>query len=55
MSWVLYSQGPNFDLRSMKEQKYPIPKSTWYDPRERSGVIVRMRMKNGNQIGSFDN
>lgn len=55
VSWVLYSQGPNFNLRSMKEQHYPVPKTTWYNPAESSGIIVRMRLKNGNQIGSFDN
>ncbi|MBN2588971.1 MAG: type II secretion system protein [Sedimentisphaerales bacterium] len=55
VSWVLYSQGPNFDLSRMKEQKYPVPKQTWYNPGERSGVIVRMRLNNGNQIGTFEN
>lgn len=55
VSWVLYSQGPNFDLSRMKEEKYPVPKQTWYDPGKRSGVITRMRLKNGNQIGSFQN
>ncbi|MBN1975747.1 MAG: type II secretion system protein [Sedimentisphaerales bacterium] len=55
VSWVLYSQGPEFDLTEMKEQKYPVPRKTWYDPAAGSGVIVRMRLKNGRQIGSFEN
>jgi prepilin-type N-terminal cleavage/methylation domain-containing protein len=55
VSWVLYSQGPNFDLNSMKKMKYPVPKYTWYNPAASSGVIVRMRLKNGNQTGSFEN
>ena len=55
VSWVLYSEGPNFDLRSMKEQKYPAPKNTWYDSKKGSGVITRVRLKNGNQIGTFEN
>ena len=55
VSWVVYSQGPNFDLNSMKEQNYPVPKNTWYNPGINSGVIVRMRLKNGRQIGSFEN
>ena len=55
VSWVLYSQGPAFDLVSMKEQKYPVPKQTWYDPGTGSGIIVRMRLNNGRQIGSFEN
>jgi prepilin-type N-terminal cleavage/methylation domain-containing protein len=55
VSWILYSQGPNFDLNNMKKHKYPVPKNTWYNPAANSGVIVRMRLKNGNQIGSFEN
>jgi prepilin-type N-terminal cleavage/methylation domain-containing protein len=53
VSWVLYSQGPEFDLNTMKEQKYPVPKRTWYDSATGKGIIVRMRLKNGTQIGSF--
>lgn len=55
VSWVLYSQGPNFDLNNMKKQKYPVPKNTWYNSESGSGILVRMRLKNGNQVGSFDN
>jgi len=54
VSWVLYSQGPRFDLDRMKEQNYPVPTDTWYDPQTRQGVIVRMRLQNGTQIGSFE-
>jgi hypothetical protein len=54
VSWVLYSEGPRFDLDRMKELNYPVPTNTWYDPKTREGVIVRMRLKNGTQIGSFE-
>lgn len=54
VSWVLYSEGPRFDLDRMKELKYPVPTSTWYNPQTRQGVIVRMRLANGRQIGSFE-
>ena len=53
VSWVLYSEGPNFNLDRMKEMQYPVPRDTWYNPQRKEGVIVRMRLKNGNQIGSF--
>ena len=53
VSWVLYSQGPRFDLDSMRERNYPVPSDTWYDPQTRQGIIVRMRLVNGRQIGSF--
>jgi prepilin-type N-terminal cleavage/methylation domain-containing protein len=54
VSWVLYSEGPRFELDRMKEMNYPIPCRTWYSPRTRQGVIVRMRLRNGHQIGSFE-
>ena len=54
VSWVLYSEGPRFDSDRMRELKYPVPKNTWYNPQTRQGVIVRMRLVNGHQIGSFE-
>lgn len=54
VSWILYSEGPRFDLNRMKELKYPVPTNTWYDPQTREGGIVRMRLANGRQIGSFE-
>jgi len=54
VSWVLYSQGPNFDLDRMRADNYPVPRKTWYDSQKKKGVIVRMRLKNGRQIGTFE-
>jgi len=54
VSWVLYSVGPRFDLNWMKRHKYPVPRQTWYNPERRTGIIVRLRLKDGNQIGSFE-
>ena len=54
VSWVLYSQGPRFDDARMKELLYPVPRDTWYNPGTGRGVIVRMRLKNGREIGSFE-
>ena len=54
VSWVVYSEGPRFDIDRMKERVYPVPRGTWYSPRTGQGVIVRMRLKSGRQIGSFE-
>ncbi len=54
VSWIVYSQGPGFDDARMKEMQYPVPRATWFNPQEGSGVIVRLRLRNGNQIGSFE-
>jgi prepilin-type N-terminal cleavage/methylation domain-containing protein len=54
VSWVLYSEGPRFDLDRMKEMLYPVPRETWYSPQTGQGVIVRMRLRNGRQTGLFE-
>lgn len=54
VSWVLYSEGPRFDSDRMREMMYPVPRGTWYSPRTNQGVIVRMRLKDGRQIGTFE-
>jgi hypothetical protein len=54
VSWVLYSEGPRFDLNRMRELNYPVPRQTWYDAKTRSGIVVRMRLRNGQQIGAFE-
>jgi prepilin-type N-terminal cleavage/methylation domain-containing protein len=54
VSWVLYSEGPRFNLDWMKEHQYPVPRATWYDRKARKGVIVRMKLNTGREIGSFD-
>jgi type II secretory pathway pseudopilin PulG len=55
VSWVLYSQGPDFDDKRMRELQYPVPRATWFDPQTGDGIITRLRLHNGNQIGSFEN
>jgi len=54
VSWVLYSQGPRFDDQRMKEMQYPVPRATWFHRQKAEGVIVRMRLQTGRQIGSFE-
>ena len=54
VNWILYSEGPRFDLDLMKELRYPVPTNTWYNPQTRQGTIIRMRLANGRQIGSFE-
>lgn len=59
VSWVVFSLGPRFDSDWLEEKlgsenRYPVPKQLWYTPEERRGFIVRMRLKNGTQIGSFE-
>jgi type II secretion system protein G len=60
VSWVVFSLGPNFSQNWLEEKlgadnfnRYPVPKQLWYDSEHRIGFVVRMRLKNGTQIGSF--
>lgn len=59
VSWVIFSLGPRFSSDWLEEKlgadsRYPVPKQLWYTPKERKGFVVRMRLKNGTQIGSFE-
>lgn len=55
VTWVIYSQGPNFDeWHSLKELNGPAPKRSWYRSDRNSGLIVRVRLRNGRHIGSFE-
>jgi len=39
----------------MRQLNYPLPRTTWYQRQVRSGVIVRVRLRNGRQVGSYEN
>jgi len=65
VNWVIFSLGPNFSQKWLDEKlytdidfagvnRYPVPKELWYTPKENRGFIMRMRIKNGSQIGSFE-
>ncbi len=52
--WIVYSQGPNCDPWDLIKVKHgPVPQRCWYDAHTRQGLIVRVRLKNGEHIGSF--
>ncbi|MCK5269820.1 MAG: type II secretion system protein [Sedimentisphaerales bacterium] len=55
VTWVVYSQGPNFDENdhTIMSMRYPVPSSTWYNPSERKGCITRIRLIKGRHVGSF--
>lgn len=58
VTWVVFSLGPKFDEKRLEEQlglesRFPVSKELWYTPKKRRGFIVRMRLKDGSQAGSF--
>jgi prepilin-type N-terminal cleavage/methylation domain-containing protein len=60
VTWVVFSLGPDFNEQWLEEKlglenRYPVPKELWYTPKQRRGFVVRMQLKNGTQIGSFEN
>ncbi len=57
IKWVVFSVGPNFDedwLLRTAANRYPVPKELWFAHTQRKGFLVRMRLKNGSEIGSFE-
>jgi prepilin-type N-terminal cleavage/methylation domain-containing protein len=61
VSWVVFSLGPWFSQEWLEEKlgadnfnRFPVPRELWYTPKERKGFVVRMRLKNGTQVGSFE-
>lgn len=54
VAWVLYSQGPRFDLDRMRELRYPVPRATWYDRKTGRGIVARLRLNGGREIASLD-
>ena len=57
VSWTLFSLGPQFDeswLAEQSDNRYPASKEVWFQPDRRKGLLVRLRLKNGTEIGSFE-
>ncbi len=53
VTWVLFSKGPDYDWWNLKIRKYPVPRVTWYSPEEKKGIITRVKLKDGKEIGTF--
>ena len=60
VTWVLYSMGPNpeqdesYEWDMISLLKGPVAKRSWYSPERKKGLLVRIRMRNGTHIGSFE-
>jgi prepilin-type N-terminal cleavage/methylation domain-containing protein len=58
--WVLYSLGPNgkasenHEWEMIKVLNGPVARRSWYTPEKNKGLIVRLRMRNGRHLGSFE-
>lgn len=54
--WVVFSVGPGFNEEEFLDNvanRFPVPKEIWYDSGEQRGLVVRMKMENGDNIGTF--
>lgn len=54
VTWVLFSEGKDFDWWEMKLNKYPLPRVNWYSPKKKRGIITRVRLIDGTDIGTFN-
>jgi len=61
VSWVVFSLGPRFTEEWLEEKlgqgrdfkRFPVPKELWYTQKERRGFLVRLRLRNSRNIGTF--
>lgn len=56
VKWVIFSVGPNFEEKQIQSQmgsRYPIPREVWYKTQQKKGFLVRIHLKNEDDIGSF--
>ncbi len=59
VTWVLFSAGPEFDMKILATKDlpfkdgFPIKKEFRFSPQNYNGVITRMRLKDGQQTGTF--
>jgi type II secretion system protein G len=59
VAWVVFSLGPKFSEEWLEEEsgidsRYPVPRELWYSREGHRGFVVRMQLKNGTQVGSFE-
>jgi hypothetical protein len=59
VTWAIFSHGPHADPNEvlwdlLKLKHGPVPRRCWYQPSQRRGLIVRLQLRNGRQIGSFE-
>ncbi len=59
VAWVVFSLGPKFSEEWLEEKagidsRYPVPRELWYSRESHRGFVVRVQLKNGTPIGSFE-
>jgi prepilin-type N-terminal cleavage/methylation domain-containing protein len=59
VAWTIFSLGPKFSDEWLEEKsgidgRYPVPRELWYSREGHRGFVVRMQLRNGVQIGSFE-
>jgi prepilin-type N-terminal cleavage/methylation domain-containing protein len=60
VTWVLFSLGPRYDMQSLDNKDFPltegfpVSRRFWYSPETGQGILPRMRLINGRQMGSFE-
>lgn len=57
VEWVVFSLGPKFDeewVWNETQGRYPVPHQTWLHRESGKGFLVRLRMKDGRELGTFE-
>ena len=58
--WGLYSLGSNprknetYEQDMIKQFNGPVARRSWYTPEKKEGLVVRIRLRGGRHVGSFE-
>ena len=54
VTWCLFSVGPRFDENNSVRDGFPVDKKFWFSSQKKSGIIMRLRTRKGEFLGSFE-
>ncbi len=54
VSWIVYSVGVGFDLETMVRLRYPVNQESWLASGKKTGIITRVKLLDGTQMGSYE-
>ncbi|MEN6384163.1 MAG: prepilin-type N-terminal cleavage/methylation domain-containing protein [Phycisphaerales bacterium] len=58
IKWIVFSVGPNYDFKNISrgfpfDKGFPSVKDFWYTPQTKKGLLLRIKLKNDQHIGTF--
>jgi len=54
VTWCLFSLGPRFDENDSVKDGFPVDTKFWFSPHKKRGIIMRLKMRKGEFLGTFE-